>query len=132
MDNAAKALLLAGGILIGVLLISVGMYMLTSFREVYSQNMNLLDSNRKNNFNSFLMKFNNNSTILGRDAWNILAYAKDASNDEYSFGYGIESTGKLNSNNFRKMLFFTESLDSSYNYQYVIGNDGVVQQIAVN
>ena len=63
MDNAAKVLIIAGSILIAMLVISISMYLLSSFRDYYDRNTELLYSYQINSFNSDFIKYGNMSII---------------------------------------------------------------------
>ncbi len=138
MDNASKALLYAGGFLIGVLIISLGMYFYTSFQSAYSENMDILNSHQKDNFNSFLVKYgNNNAIIRGSDVWNILSYVEDARNNEYSIGREITlssaffSLDPAASNYYRKRLYFTDTCNNVFKYSYTYGVNGLVSNVTI-
>jgi hypothetical protein len=136
MDNAAKALLIAGGILIGVLIISIGMYLYTSFRSAYSDSMNLLDSYQIARFNSVLTQYGiydgeSAIDVTGDQVWNILSYVDEAQNDDYSIATGILSTGDITVENYRKKLFFTDTCLNSFKYTYKYGSDGVINEVSI-
>ena len=57
MENASKALIFAGGILIGVLVISISIYLLNSYMQFYYENMLTLNSNQIIAFNSYFTKY---------------------------------------------------------------------------
>ena len=135
MDNAAKALLIAGGILIGVLIISLSMYMYTSFQTAYEVNMNIVKTTQVSSFNSFLTQFgseNTNIQLTGDVIWNILAYVDAARNDPNSVGMGMRSDGAINADNYKRVLFFTDNCSKVYTYSYTFGPNGVVNRVTVN
>ncbi len=138
MDNAAKALLYAGGILVGVLIISLAMYLYTTYKEAALNNYELLESYRVDAFNNPLTKYGNSSSITGYDAWNILAYIEEAKNDVYSLGRDIDdSLGSLTTNEsastyYKSRLFFIESCERTYHYNYEFGPNGVINKIIIN
>lgn len=143
MDNAAKALIIAGGILIAVLIISVAMYMLTTFREGYSSSLDLRDSYRKEAFNATFTKNSSPSpssvTLRGVDIYNILASVEEASTGSSSINPDIyvTSTSVINVNKdegkyYKKKLFFMESLyNNNYKYSYEYNDAGVVNKIII-
>jgi len=136
MDNAAKALLIAGGILIGVLIISIAMYMYTLFKGAYSDSMTLLKSYQIARFNSVLTQYgsydgSNPITLTGDQVWNILSYVEEAKNDDYSIAADIESTGNLTVDNYKKLLFFTDTSLITFNYTYQYGPDGVIREVNI-
>ena len=52
MDNASRAIIIAAGFFIGVALISVFMYTLTSFREFQETSNRIISDREKDQFNS--------------------------------------------------------------------------------
>ena len=136
MDNASKALIIAGGVLIGVLIISIGMYLYTLFRSSYADSMALLGSYQKARFNSELTKYGTSDgtpiPVTGDQVWNILSYVQEAKNDDYSVAVDIESEGNITVDNYRRMLFFTDTCLRVYNYTYEYGSDGVISRVTIN
>jgi len=132
MDNAAKALLIAGGILIGTLIVSFAMYLYNTFQDAYYENTRTIDANLKNAFNSKITMYGNDVVITGTQAWNILSYVEDAQIDEYTIAKDITSDGNLNTTNYKSVLFFTDALSSTYNFHYDYGADGVISKVTIN
>ena len=137
MDNAAKALLLAGGILIGILIISLSMYMYTQFQDVYSDNMRLKDSYEKTSFNSFFTKYGED--ISGADAYNILSRVYESNNDYDDIAEVIDVNGDAgfsvdssDTNYYEKVFYFSEFFHETYKYSYTYGNDGVISTITID
>ncbi|MBR6253576.1 MAG: hypothetical protein IKR04_07075 [Clostridia bacterium] len=131
MDNVAKALLIAGGILIAILIISLGAYFLTSFRNIYSENMNSLHTTRVANFNSKFTSYG--TTITGYQAWNIISYAREANNSPSSVSSHVDTDGGiLTIDNYEQRLFFMDALLRTYNYSYSYGPEGTVDRIIIN
>lgn len=79
MDNASKALIMAGGILIAVLVISVSIYIITTARGVAKISNAKLEANAVQSFNRFYVAYGNGSgdKITGIDAINIYRKAVD-------------------------------------------------------
>ena len=67
MENASKALIMAGGVLIGVLIISLAVYLFVSFgqtsAEINSQNA----QKQINQFNSQFTSYEGNNHLAGYD-----------------------------------------------------------------
>ena len=129
MDNAARALLLAGGILIGVLIISLGAYYLTYFREAYSISMNTLNTTRSSTFNNNFTKFG--SRVKGYEVWNIMSYVKEANNDSAVVASHVTSNGDIKEDDYEKKLFFMDALLREYNYTYEFGPNGMVNSVTI-
>lgn len=82
MDNASKALIMAGGILIAVLVISVSMYVITSARGVAKISNERVEANAVQSFNRFYAAYTSDGSeveIMGIDAVNIYRKALDDS-----------------------------------------------------
>lgn len=83
MDNASKALIFAGGILIAVLVISVSIYVITTARGVASASNEKVEANAVQSYNRFYLSYceDGNNTdgynIKGIDALNIYRKAMD-------------------------------------------------------
>lgn len=61
MENAAKALIIAGGVLIAMLILSIGVYLIRAFGEVSDSYITQLDATE-------LQKYNSNFEVfVGRD-----------------------------------------------------------------
>lgn len=91
MENASKALIMAAGVLIGVLVLSLGVYLFSSFGSTAAQI-------QKENEDKLLSKFNSQFTVYqGRKditIYEILELANLASeNNKY---YGLDSSNKDN------------------------------------
>ena len=87
MDNASKALIMAGGILIAVLVMSVSIYIITTARGVAKISNAKLEANAVQSFNRFYVAYGNGSGdyITGIDAINIYRKAVDDKERESSF-----------------------------------------------
>ena len=110
MDNASKALIMAGGLLIGLFVVSFSMYLLTAFRSFYSQNMQIHTAYEINAYNSYFTKYK--ATISGLDAYNILSRAEDVNFDSNS-RINISTPGNLKLNNYKKVFYYYSSSISS-------------------
>lgn len=135
MDNASKAIIIAGGILVGTLIISLAMYMLTQYRDFYSGSMDILNTNRVNSFNIALTKYGPQDTavqIYGYDVWGIMSYVKQAREDDSSLGNTIVCEGDISLDNYTQKLFFTDALTRVYSYTYELGSNGVVSKVTIN
>ena len=87
MDNASKALIMAGGILIAVLVISVSIYVITTARGVAKISNEKLEANAVQSFNRFYVAYGNGSgdEITPIDAINIYRKAVDDKERESAF-----------------------------------------------
>lgn len=129
MENASKALIMAGVILISVMLISLFIYVFTAIGEYKSQTQAQQQSNQIVAANRFFVEsaYDINSLrpgvqIKGYDVYNLIGKANDINenpdspnyienysglsvatvdlNKEYTYTYGLDSEGYVNSINF--------------------------------
>lgn len=125
MDTASKAIIIAAGFFIGMLIISISMYMITSYRDLYEQSMNQFEIQQIQSFNSFFTQYP--STIKGYDVYNIIGKINEinASND---IDYFISFANNITREN---DFYFTEAFEYNYNYSYSLDSDGVVSEIKI-
>jgi len=131
LDNISKAITIAGGVLISVLIISFCIYFLNAFREFSSSTYDAVSTRDAINFNNF---FTNYSTqIYGYDVYNILGKVADINaqedlNREIEVDYKQNGSTLFNTKdvevikNMRNSIFyFTENM-----HPYRIASDGSV------
>lgn len=126
MDSASKAIIIAGGFLIGMFIISVSMYMLTAFRDVYDKSMDEFEAQQIVAFNSFFTQYP--KTIKGYDAYNIIGKVNEINADEegaYSIYFGNDSITTKDS------FYFTENFKNDYEYSYSYDSDGVISSVSI-
>lgn len=81
MENASKALIMAGGVLIGILIISLAVYLFTDFGSTSAQ-INAQNSQKQiTEFNSKFTVYEGNDNITIYDIITLAGYAKE--NNEY-------------------------------------------------
>ena len=91
MENASKALIMAGGILIGVLLISLAVYLFIDFGST-SAEINAQNAQKQlTEFNSKFTSYQNYENITIYDIITLAGYAKE--NNEY---YGVSTSSEEN------------------------------------
>lgn len=125
MDSASKAIIIAGGVLIGMLVIAVSMYMLTSFRTFYEQSMEQFEMQQITSFNSFFTQYT--SPIKGYDAYNIIGKINEINADDNS-NYSISFVDTITREG---TFYFTENLNKDYNYSYSYDSDGVIKSVTI-
>ena len=74
----AKALLIAGGILIGMLVISISIFLTNNFRDAAASSYRLQHLYQINEFNLYFTKYG--PLITGADAFNILSRVDEINN----------------------------------------------------
>lgn len=134
MDSASKAIILAGGILIGVLIISISMYMLTAFRGVYEGSMNEFEAQQIASFNSYFTQFG--STIKGYDAYNIIGKINEVNTNpdsdyfiHFSSNDIVKQDDIINRND---TFYYTETFLEDFTYSYEFDLDGVIYRIKID
>ena len=90
MENASNALLMAGAVLIGVLILSAGVYLFTQFSGTSHQISEQLTASQISQFNSQFTKYEGRADILAHTIVSICNLAKQ-SNEQYYEGSGSNS-----------------------------------------
>ena len=140
MDNASKALIMAGGILIAVLVISVSMYVITSARGVAKISNERIEENAVQSFNRFYSAYTSDGstvTVKGIDAVNIYRKALDDSKSGSGALHTVE-VGKVDAS----IVAISDALDKgtgngtgaemysqNYSFKYDTDVDGYVCEI---
>ena len=92
MENASKALIMAGSILISVMIISLGVYVFKMFGDYASNIENKREEQQIAEFNAQFLKYENMDQISAHDIVSVINLAKE-NNEKYGLTSG-------NSNNF--------------------------------
>lgn len=122
MENASKAVIMAGGVLIAVAVISLALYAYSSFRSYAESSEQLFTATQIQNFNRFYQAYpEGNNTIRVIDAINIYNRALDD---------GLEN---INSN-FNILAIADDSTTFLGSCSYFLGYDtqGKVSRITLN
>lgn len=125
MSNASKAIIIAGGLLIAVLVISLCMYAYTAFKSIYADNMKLYDVAQIESFNLFFVGFP--SEITGYEAYNIIGKIEDTNKSPDSITTIVYSGIDKKSE-----FYFTENFERKYSYFYEIDEDGLISAVTIN
>ena len=126
MNSASKAIIIAGGFLIGMFIISISMYMLTAFRDVYDKSMDEFEAQQIMAFNSFFTQYP--ETIKGYDAYNIIGKVNEIKADMDS-AYSVDfASGSIET---KDVFYFTENLKKDYMYSYSYDDDGVINTVRI-
>lgn len=112
MENASKALIIAGGVLIGVALISLALYLFASARGLTDASNEILTQSQIESFNRFYFAYapnlNEKADISGLDAYNIIRRVKNDNDSETTFSEislytnGLEAEVSESTNFFKK------------------------------
>ena len=84
MENASKALLMAGGVLIGLLIISLGVYLFTNFGGTAGQIQANIDENQLAQFNSQFTSYEGRTDVTIHDVIDMASLASQ-NNISYEF-----------------------------------------------
>lgn len=84
MENASHALLIAGGVLIGVLILTIGVYLYTMFGDGSASLSDQLTQRQTDEFNAQFYKYENQDTIRIHD---IISIANLAKQNNINYGY---------------------------------------------
>ena len=153
MDNASKALIMAGGLLIAVLIISLAMYIVNVFRD-YNENASLLNRSSQDEAYNRYFEYSFHDVdptipdvqIYGYDVHNLIQKVLDIDedNDYYdtdqvstfakgpSIQFGIINTSTASI--IRQYLlpsFSGDNLSKKYTYRYQYGNNGRINTIII-
>lgn len=80
MENASKALLMAAGVLIGVLILSLGVYLFVNFSQHASQTYDQIKEDQINQFNSEFVTLQGKSDITIYDVISTVKRAQEFNN----------------------------------------------------
>lgn len=122
MENASKALIMAAGILIGVLILSLTVYLFVTFGETSKQIHTEIDINRLNEFNA---QFTSYETKDDNTIYDIISVANLArENNEY---YDLKLEGQSNGNFYIRVDAKLKSGNKTKLEQY---NNNTLQDLA--
>lgn len=133
MDNASKALIMAGGVLIAIMIIGVSMYILTSARDFASSANTQATLYAVQTFNKFYLSFSNK--ITGLDVLNINNKVKDDSNNGYPISITISATPEKGGNLIKALEAYTGAEYMNKIYTYTIDSydsNGYVTHITIS
>lgn len=122
MENASKALIIAGGILITVMVITLCMYLFTSARGVADASEKRLQVSQIEGFNRFFVNYPNE--ITGLDVYNIIGKCEDINNTASSLGT-VTWSGEVKAN-----VTATVDFEKKYRYEYEdTDGDGLIDEV---
>ncbi len=137
MENASKALLMAGSILIGIMLITLFVYMYSNTISMQTAYETELETNRINKINTSFMVYNGRKDITAQEIVTVYNLAQEYKNTD-----GITITVKVDDgigtiNDDRKMnLIKNYSINTTDNTvitykvkKITLGTDGIVNKI---
>lgn len=105
MENASKALIMAAGVLIGILVLSLGVYLFASFGNTSVQIQAENEANELNKFNSQFTVYQGRTDLTIYDILTVANYASE--NNKY---YGLDSKNRGN----KSAFYVGVKLDGKY------------------
>lgn len=132
MENASKALLMAAGVLIGILILAFGVYLFTQFGGTSALIHGQIESDRINQFNSQFTSYEGKDDITIYNILTVVNLAKD--NNEYyelttqeSNNYYISVTAKINGSTKTNLERYTQE-----QLEELIKNEQLVSRVDPN
>lgn len=118
MENASKALLMAGGALIAMLVMSLGIYFYRTLSDATGEIYSRMEQKKIIDFNQKFLKYNNTEVTI-QDIITMINLAKD-NNRKYSFKPEDRPTDPENSNSYYITVEIGEKVFN--NDDYIIEN----------
>ncbi len=111
MENASKALLMAGGVLLGILILSLGVYLFTSFGGTSSRIHDNIEENQIAQFNSQFTKYVGNENVTIHDVVTMANLATE--NNKY---YEFPKMGNMPTGNDNYIAVLLDGARIEYGY----------------
>lgn len=96
MENASKALMIAAGVLMGVLILSLGIYLFHVFGDFVSNTQAEIAENELTQFNQKYLKYNGLTNLTIQD---VLTVKNNALQNNYSYSSYILTPNSASANN---------------------------------
>lgn len=122
MENASKALLISGGILIAMLVISIGVYLFSNYRTIgmsYEENINATEINK---FNVNFTKFEGRKDISIQEIVTLTNFAKQYT-QETSTKIRVRASGKDLTGTDNLIEVVKENIDKKFKCENIQEND---------
>ena len=121
MENASKALIMAASVLLGIMIISVGVALFTSFSEFSRNTLEKVEESKISEWNNNYLKYYGNVTVIenGREkitpilvtAHEIISVANHAKQN--NINYELENQARYDENNY----YVQVKVDGIYNFE---------------
>ena len=136
MENATKALLIAGGILIAMLVISLGVLIFMNYREVGTAFVLRISTTQIRKFNSNFTKFEGREDITIQEIISLANFVKDY-NEKNNANIIVKireiagaNLADISQDSAQKIKMMEENKDNKYIVNLIkTGNDGLVTEI---
>ena len=140
MENASKALLIAGGILISVIIITIAMDVLNYIADYNAASSSEKASVANEAFNRYFvyyenkMLFSSDKKISSIDAYNIIGKARDINQSDSDDYINIvpASYETMSAADFESKKEQFEKSSSRYYFSYEYGGNGKITKITIN
>lgn len=90
MENASKALLMAAAILIGVVILSLAVYLYTSFSSSTAEMQHQMELDQINNFNSRFLAYDGKEDLTIYDIITVANLAEESNKNYQVYGEGLQ------------------------------------------
>lgn len=126
MENASKAVIMAGGVLIAIAVISISLYAFAKFRGYTESSEQMLTLNQITSFNRYYESYpTGTNAIRGVDAINIYNKALDDGIEDSNIS--IPPVLK----NYSSQSNPTQNFLNKYHYSYVYDSTGKIYKISI-
>ena len=111
MENASKALLMAGGVLLGILILSLAVYLFSNFGGASSRIHDNIEDNQTAQFNSQFTKYVGNENVTIHDVVTMANLATE--NNKY---YEMPKRGSIASGSDNYITVLLDGIQIEYGY----------------
>ena len=115
MENASKALLMAAGVLIGILILSLGVYLFATFGSASAE---LHKENEQNQINQFNSQFTLYVGKEGVTIYDVVTVANLATENNINYEYNKRSSATDGKDSYISVQFVNSNI-SEYNGRYI-------------
>lgn len=142
MENATKALLIAGGVLLGVLIVSLGVYLYYALGGYITGTQERMEANAKHKFNTQFLKYIDSTELTIQDVITVANLANQNNMEhgltapDEGFSYYVTVNANLNGNGMQRNIeqdvttdsesWLQESVNSGINYIYQCNSADVI------
>ena len=134
MENAARALTMAAGVLIGIMIISIAVYLFTSLGNTSSEIYSKVEQTKIDKFNSQFLKYYRLDTCTAHDIVSIANLAKNSNEyyeleegSGYNYYVNVSVMDYIDNNGSKKTERNFEKLDEA-KYTEFIQNNSTVEE----
>jgi flagellar basal body-associated protein FliL len=112
MENASQALIIAGGILIAIIVLSVGVYLFVNYSKVSESYEKLQENKEINKFNTNFTKFKDRTDITAQEIITLKNF--------------VTNYNKQNETNVKVEYPYNTMKDAEFIKNYSVNNDGII------